>query len=288
MSRHVCRRISSVSVEALEARQLLAAEFSARINFQPAGAPVPSGYLADTGATYGNRNGLTYGWSTNVSSTTRDRNASDSADQRYDTLVHTQNSGSARWDIAVPNGEYDVRLVAGDAGYHDSVFRFNIENRLALSGTPTSGSRWIESIVRVTVTDGKLTITNASGASNNKLNFVEVTRAGTTQSDPPEAPSSPDLFAADINFQPDGAPVPSGYFADTGLTFGNRNGLSYGWSRNISGEARDRNASLSADQRFDTLHHMQKGGSAAWEIAVPSGAYDVTLAAGERIELFEA
>ncbi|HTK78127.1 MAG TPA: DNRLRE domain-containing protein, partial [Gemmataceae bacterium] len=38
--------------------------FQAHVNFQPSGAPVPSGYVADTGLAYGARNGLTYGWAT--------------------------------------------------------------------------------------------------------------------------------------------------------------------------------------------------------------------------------
>lgn len=36
------------------------ASFSAPISFQPAGAPVPTGYLADTGAAFGPRGGGLY------------------------------------------------------------------------------------------------------------------------------------------------------------------------------------------------------------------------------------
>jgi hypothetical protein len=42
-------------VEAREYRKLLS--LSALIDFQPAGAPVPTGYLADTGAAFGPRGG---------------------------------------------------------------------------------------------------------------------------------------------------------------------------------------------------------------------------------------
>jgi hypothetical protein len=44
-----------------------------------------------------------------------------------------------------------------------------------VSGTPTSGSRWVEGTARVSVADGRLTITNAAGASNNKICFVAIT-----------------------------------------------------------------------------------------------------------------
>src|SRR5687767_13721358 len=40
-----------------------ATNFSARINFQPPRSTVPPGYLADAGATFGDRgNGHAYGW----------------------------------------------------------------------------------------------------------------------------------------------------------------------------------------------------------------------------------
>jgi hypothetical protein len=82
---------------------------------------------------------------------------------------------NARWEMAVPNGTYRVRVVSGDASYTDSVYRINVEGALAINGTPTSSTRWFDNTVTVTVTDGRLTISNASGAANNKICFVEVT-----------------------------------------------------------------------------------------------------------------
>lgn len=151
-----------------------------RVNFQPSGAPVPAGYLADTGAVYGNRgNGQTYGWNVSNTSFTRDRNSTRSADQRYDTLNHMQKSGGARsWEIAVPNGTYTVFVVAGDAGHFDSVYRINVEGVLTVSGTPTTSTRWITGTTTVTVSDGRLTVSNGTGASNNKICFIDITPAG--------------------------------------------------------------------------------------------------------------
>ena len=98
------------------------------------------------------------------------------ADQRYDTLTHLQKPGNpnAFWEIAVPNGTYTVRIVAGDAGHFDSVFRLNIEGVAIVSGTPTSWTRWLEGTSTVTVSDGRLTVTNGAGASNNKICFLEI------------------------------------------------------------------------------------------------------------------
>jgi len=45
---------------------------------------------------------------------------------------------------------------------------------LAIDATPTSATRWIDNTVTVNVADGRLTVTNASSASNNKICFIEV------------------------------------------------------------------------------------------------------------------
>jgi glucose/arabinose dehydrogenase len=149
-----------------------------QINFQPAGAPVPTGYLPDTGLVFANRgNGQSYGWNADNSAQARDRNAANSPDQRYDTLTHFQKAAvpDGVWEIAVPNGSYVVRVVSGDAGYFDSVFRTTVEGVLTVNGTPTTSTRWVEGTSTVTVTDGRLTIRSAPGASNNKICFVEIT-----------------------------------------------------------------------------------------------------------------
>ena len=109
------RKHAAIIAERLEPRHLLA--FAAGINFQPYNAAVPAGYVPDTGLTFTNRNGLTYGWNLGIATATRDRNNAKSPDQRYDTLVHTQLYGTRTWEIAVPNGQYSVHLVGGDPSY---------------------------------------------------------------------------------------------------------------------------------------------------------------------------
>ncbi|OLB64417.1 MAG: hypothetical protein AUI10_11185 [Actinobacteria bacterium 13_2_20CM_2_72_6] len=155
---------------------LLTPVFSATVNFAPAGAPVPTGYRADTGAPYGSRGGgLTYGWDVDNSANARDRNASSSPDQRYDTLNHLQKpAGATRWELAVPNGRYLVHAVAGDPNNVDSSYRIAVEGQLAVSGTPSATRHWFEGTVVVTVSDGRLTVTNAPGAVNNKLTYLDV------------------------------------------------------------------------------------------------------------------
>jgi hypothetical protein len=92
------------------------------VNFQPAGSPVPSGYIVDSGGAYNDTRG--YGWVTEASLSsathqpldltpnTRDRNLE--SDQRLDTVIHMQYPPASSsttsvktpgaWEYAVPNG----------------------------------------------------------------------------------------------------------------------------------------------------------------------------------------
>ncbi len=157
--------------------------FPARVNFQTTTSVGFVGYEPDTGARFGGRGNFSYGWNADNSATMRDRNSNLSANELYDTLAHMQfNGANIRWDMAVPNGTYSVHIVAGDANNFDSIYRISAEDVLAVNGTPTTGNRWIEGTVTVNVTDGLLSIRNAAGSSNNKINFIEVTRVSSATS----------------------------------------------------------------------------------------------------------
>ncbi len=172
-----------METEPLERRVLMA--FNALVNFQPAGVPVPSGFVADTGLVYGDRgNGFTYGWDADNTANTRDRDNTSSPNQAYDTFNHTEKSADRTWNILVPNGTYNVHLVAGDADATDSTFKFNVEGNLLLDGKPTSSNHWVEATGTVDVSDGKLTLTNGTGSSNNKIDFIEITSGSSTGAHP--------------------------------------------------------------------------------------------------------
>lgn len=98
-----------------------------------------------------------------------------------------------------------------------------------------------------------------------------------------KAPPQPPV-GLKINFQLADNPIPAGYLMDSGAVFGDRgNGRSFGWNANNSTTARDRNSAASADQRYDTLQHLQKPGNpnAVWEIALPNGMYSVRVVCGD-------
>jgi hypothetical protein len=149
-----------------------------RVNFQTTTSPTPAGFLADSGAVFGSRgNGQSYGWNLSASAFARDRNNLASPDQQHDTFIHTQLYGARVWELAIPNGTYSVHIVAGDPNFFDSVYKYNVEGVLTVNGTPTSGNRFVEGTHAVTVNDGKLTVTNASGSVNNKIAFIEISPA---------------------------------------------------------------------------------------------------------------
>jgi beta-galactosidase len=146
----------------------------ARINFQPSGVTVPAGYDPDYGNVFGVRvDGLSYGWDVDNTATSRLRNVN--PDPRYDTLIHMQKPGGGRvWEIAVPNGSYDVHVVSGDPSYVDSIFEINVQGVLTVAGGVNSANHFQEGWRQVTVSNGLLIVSNATAAQNNKINFIDI------------------------------------------------------------------------------------------------------------------
>jgi hypothetical protein len=62
----------------------------------------------------------------------------------------------------------------GDPSYTGNATRITVEGTLAVSGQTTSSRRWLDGTVTVTVADGRLTIGNGVGATNNKIAFVDI------------------------------------------------------------------------------------------------------------------
>lgn len=85
------------------------------------------------------------------------------------------------------------------------------------------------------------------------------------------------IATAKINFQKSGTPAVSGYLVDSGSTYAARNGLTYGWSTSHTDAAVDRNKN--SNQLLDTNIGIKSGGK--WELAVPSGTYQVKLSIGD-------
>ncbi len=184
-----------------------------QVNFQDEdfGTP-PAGYLADVGQAYGARSGanqgtgLTYGWVAEGTTTplsmvgnARERGRAAVADLQ-DTMIHMQYGdiatvygGTANctanvcdagaWEIAVPDGLYEVTVSVGDepgaGGVFDSLHAINVESGLAIREfQAAANNEYLEATAQAGVTDGRLTI-SAIGGANTKMNFVEVRSLGT-------------------------------------------------------------------------------------------------------------
>ena len=139
-------------VEALEPRRLLSAadvlpaqapDFSLRVNFQPEShKTVPANHRADIGRAFGKRaNKLSYGWSVSNERWARTRQSPASPTERHDTLNHFRNG--AKWEVAVPNGNYYVKVLAGDPVYTDSNYRIAAEGVVVVSGRPSGTQKWV-------------------------------------------------------------------------------------------------------------------------------------------------
>jgi hypothetical protein len=176
--------------ERLEDRRLLA--FTALVDFQPPNVATQSGYQKDTGAVFGSRgNGLTYGWNA-TNNNGIDRNSKKSSNQAFDTFLHMQKNGTFTWELALPNGSYDVRIVAGDAVFNSGDFYHILaEGQTAINSRQTlTYQHWIGSNQPINVTDGRLTISNGANAVNNKIALIEVRER------PPAAPNTLVVTAA--------------------------------------------------------------------------------------------
>jgi glucose/arabinose dehydrogenase len=173
-------------LELLEARQLLAAD-TFLVNFQLAGAAVPTRYAPDTGALFGNRgNGLTYGWSSDHSDVSRDRGLH--PDQRLDTLIHFHQGQT--WELQVPNGLYEVTAAIGDAGF-ESTHTLNVENVSLFNALPLLPGDFRVATRQVAVTDGRLTLDQ--GAAGEKATRIDYLHVVSLASGPNLAPAIPNV-----------------------------------------------------------------------------------------------
>ena len=165
--------------------------FAAKVRFQDGAAVPPAGFVPDWGQAYGARStpGMTYGWVHPGTATPLDLSKNgrvrfgSTLDPKQAGLLHMDwqssagTSGTAMpgsWEIAVPDGSDTVTVSVGDAGaYYDSTHRLSVEGVPAVAFTPTSTQRLVTATRTVTVTDGRLTLSQAGG-TNTKINYVQV------------------------------------------------------------------------------------------------------------------
>ena len=142
-----------------------------KINFQDKQTIAPAHYNRDTGEAFGKKGeNLYYGWSRNVEVFRRNRKIED--DPLYDTLIPlSYYISSWFWEIALPPGTYDIKIVAGDPAFKKNN-TLNVEGEQVLDTTP-SENQFDEYLMKRTVNDGRLTISGTDGG-NASLCFLEI------------------------------------------------------------------------------------------------------------------
>ncbi|HWE02791.1 MAG TPA: carbohydrate-binding protein [Tepidisphaeraceae bacterium] len=166
--------------ETLESRRLFSG-FAANISFEPANAPVPTGYLADTGMDYGDRgNGFTYGWNGTHAAQVVARHPkkpSDGMDNLEDTFAAMHPKGNAsQWQIAVPDGNYQISITAGDPSQSSGEYAIDVNGAAFLTGKVKGrAARWITASNEVAVTDGLLTLTVPKNRQA-KIDFIGISQ----------------------------------------------------------------------------------------------------------------
>jgi fibronectin type 3 domain-containing protein len=293
-----------------------------KVDFTTATGDLAAGYLRDFGQAYGPRtganqgSGLSFGWKDaqtendvdlSVGGTAgngRDRGTTQ-PDVRLDSLMHMQggmvsnfngNPVNAYWQIALPDGDYQVSVGVGDAlpGTVAEIHQINLEeqpliNLFTPSGVAGSATRHSIASKVVTVTDGFLTV-DATGGTNTKITHIDIVPV---EGETPGGGTDPTNGAqVKVNFQPVGAPTPAGWTADTGAAF--TSGSGFGWVTTSgtpvarpADSFRYRTAAANGiafptDPLLQTYAFMQTNpGPANWEYTVPNGTYEVTLSVGD-------
>jgi glucose/arabinose dehydrogenase len=216
-----------------------------KVNFQPGPPPnnpqmsvVPEGYLRDFGQPYDQRSAAdqgngqySFGWvepgtqnPRSLEGNARNRSASaGGVDIRYRTFIHMQANTTAitpgvllegAWEMAVPNGKYEVTVAVGDpqegcgSGTRDKHTIYVesseiISNYVSVGGIAAPTCNKTQSAV-VTVNDNRLTVraTNpnnpSQGGFNTKINFVEILSTNSNKVRPRVADVTPRAGATGV------------------------------------------------------------------------------------------
>ena len=172
-----------------------------KVDFTATNGVPAAGYVADWGQAYGTRtstnqgSGLSYGWidadgnDLSLVGNGRIRGRA-GVDERVDSIIHMQygdvNGGTGtngvknegEWELAVPQGLYEVTIAVGDEpgaeDVYDSNHVINIEGTVGIeSFVGSAAAEYTTVTATVGVWDGKLTV-DARGGTNTKPAYVEV------------------------------------------------------------------------------------------------------------------
>jgi len=148
------------------------------INFQPASAFAPPGYIDDVGLPYDPGEG--YGWTRTMLMQARNLHPDDPRDTFVDVI---NNTAPGVWEIDLANGYYQVSIICGDP-VTTATHRVALEGRIVIHDVYTVADQYHEVVVSpVLVSDGRLTMTvGGSGEiTHTKVNAILIAEAVPTE-----------------------------------------------------------------------------------------------------------
>ena len=261
-----------------------------RVNFAPAGALLAEGYLSDHGEPFDPSTG--FGWDLDV--VTNDRQTGIPIE--LDTFATT--SEIRRWSAELPNGDYAVQVISGDASFAQGPHQIEVEGTLAIDGLITEPAAFVEATVIVPVRDGHIDLavgggilppsdpgSSGGGGGSGSVSFGSF---GPAEPELPFGTSTTTInlveavlvdggmgILASVNFQPTGSITPAGYAADTGEPFDALRG--YGWDQSVP--TLDRFANV--PQVDDTFAFSEV--ARVWEFGLSDGVYEIFLVVGDAV-----
>ena len=150
-----------------------------KINFQPKGLLPPEGYLEDNGKIFDTRHGLRFGWLTDHSDRMIRRRQSEpirrAPNLRLETICDARHE--AVWELEVENGDYLVKITAGDLNY-PSYCSVGVEGVTFWDARCLYTNEFATLERRVTVSDGRLTVRAQGGEEHStKLSSITIIAA---------------------------------------------------------------------------------------------------------------
>jgi hypothetical protein len=174
----VCLMIAAGGIAA-GAGEARAQSVSVSISFQPATFPLQTGFIGDFGLTFGARgNGFSYGW--NVSHTSRTFSYSplpgwESVWGAQWSVIRMITGSSTTWEIAVPNGSYDISILAAGYQCQGTLQQIAAEGTLVVNATPGwDYDTWVGGSATIAVTDGRLTLSNGPSTILNCIDSIVI------------------------------------------------------------------------------------------------------------------
>ena len=147
------------------------------------GTEFADSWMVDDGSAFGDRgNGYNYGWFNGAGDpdpqdANRNRNNAASPSELYDTLNHMRKGDVNSWKIEIPNGEYNVHLVAGDPNHTDQENDINVVggSMSVLIDDEGDGNNFDEFDISITVDEGFLQLVPVEAANNQKVSHMSIT-----------------------------------------------------------------------------------------------------------------